>query len=386
MQPLAAQRLPGDRFGAGRTHLEAAGCEHEAPLLVEELDLPEGRRAGALARTLHHMTPPAVTHWSAAEMELCQREGQASSLRCGGQTRRLETGVEQAGVEQMALSFLDQAGACQACQHLGYGLRRGRPALGDPAEGRAQFQLRHSQAGIQRGKVHRLCAKLLQSGQLPLRRQGLQRSDMPRGMGADLDLAVCLGGRKADQREGPLHSPGLLFEEELHGARLSLCQHQRAGQHEVGQRELLAKVQLCCAQRHRNLAGAGGDQLPIDAVFGQEGERLDAELPFVEGQLLLRQRGDLVDERAQRRSGSPAWAALHPVALPLEGVGGQCKLAPCVPAVEALPVDGASPHVERTQAGEQLLPLPLARAERGQKSCSLCLLATVPCSPLTTDH
>jgi hypothetical protein len=56
-----------------------------------------------LARALHNMAPPAVTRWPAAEMEFCQREGQASSLRCGGQTRRLETGVEQARVEQMAL-------------------------------------------------------------------------------------------------------------------------------------------------------------------------------------------------------------------------------------------------------------------------------------------
>ena len=56
-----------------------------------------------------------------------------------------------------------------------------------------------------------------------------------------------------------------------------------------------------------------------------------------------------------------------PVALPLERVGGQHDLAPCIPTVKALPVDGASPHVEFTQAGEHCLPLPLPRAERGQE-------------------
>ena len=78
---------------------------------------------------------------------------------------------------------------------------------------------------------------------------------------------------------------------------------------------------------------------------------------------------------------------LHcPVALSLERVGGQHDLAPCIPAVEALPVDGCTLYIEFTQAGEHCLPLALARAEGGQKGCSLCLLATAPCSPLTTGH
>ena len=180
----------------------------------------------------------------------------------------------------------------------------------------------------------------------------------------------------------------LSLEERLHAARLALRQHQRLGQDDIFQlqRRPFPQTELGRVQCQCNLASSWRNNLPVDPVVSQEGQGLHAELGLEEHGLQGGQRGHLVDERAQRRSGSPGWAALHPVALPLEGVGGQRKLAPTVPAVEAFPVDGAPPHIKLTQAAQQLLPVTLARAKRGQKSCSLCLLATAPCSALTTGH
>src|SRR5690606_24300561 len=121
-------------------------------------------------------------------------------------------------------------------------------------------------------------------------------------------------------------------------------------------------------QAHLEVAGGREHGGLVDPVVGQVAVSADADLALELRGIEQRRAHPLTEERVHARP-APHHLPLRdvdPVALALEGVGGQLHAPPPVRPVHSRPVHLHSPHVQLRHTPEQRLPLPSTRPQRRQ--------------------